>query len=84
MASLERSKAATAGENMITNAIGKRTVVSLLKPFADFADPSRNAPRDMIITHGSPVVNGYLTMGHCYDAADAIALIEAIIAMDTP
>jgi len=53
-----------------------RTVVSILKPFADYADPHRKVPREMVITNGSPMAKRQLTMGDCYDAKDAIDVIE--------
>jgi hypothetical protein len=47
-------------------------LVARLKVFADFADSQRRMPRDLVITNGSSMAKRQLTMGDCYDAADAI------------
>jgi hypothetical protein len=48
-------------------------LVAKLKVFADFADPHRKMPRELVISHGSPIAKRQLTMGDCYDAVDAVA-----------
>jgi hypothetical protein len=59
----------------MTDTIRSRTILSLLQPFADFADPTRRMPRELVITKGSPWAKLQLTMGDCYDAADAVEAI---------
>lgn len=60
----------------MTEDISKRTIKSILKPFADFADPTRRFSRDLKITAGSSIARRQLTMGDCYDAADALHHID--------
>lgn len=42
------------------------------KPFADYADQNRKFPRGGQISHGSSRARKQLTMGDCYDLADAL------------
>lgn len=51
---------------------GVEAMREALKPFASFADPTRKVPRGMPVTVGSRIARRQLTMGDCYDAADAL------------
>lgn len=42
------------------------------KPFTDYADQNRKFPRGGQISHGSSQARKQLTMGDCYDLADAL------------
>lgn len=57
-----------------SNAI--KTLSDALKPFAEYGDKNRKFPRGVQITHGSSQAKRQLTMGDCYDAADALKAIE--------
>lgn len=48
----------------------------VIKPFAEFADPTNRLPPDFTITGGSPMAKRQLTMGHCYDAREWIKAAE--------
>lgn len=48
-------------------------LVEALRPFADYADPRCAAPDDLVITQGSGFAKRQLTMGDCYNAAEALA-----------
>ncbi len=43
-----------------------------LKPFAGYADPRHVVPGSMVITNGSTLANGQLTMADCYHARTAL------------
>lgn len=43
-----------------------------LRPFADYADPSRRIRPDHVLTAGSQLAKRQLTMGDCYAARDAL------------
>lgn len=48
-----------------------------LRPFADFADPRGVVPADFVITQGSSMAKRQLTMGDCYEALAALAVVPA-------
>lgn len=49
-----------------------KTARDALRPFADYADPSRRIRPDFVLTAGSPLAKRQLTMGDCYAAHDAV------------
>lgn len=53
-----------------------KPLVDALKPFAEYGAMNRKFPRGGQITHGSSMAKKQLTMGNCYDAADALKVIE--------
>jgi len=50
--------------------------VEALKPFANFCDKYQRMPETMVITNGSPHAKKQLTIGDCYRAFDALALLS--------
>lgn len=51
-------------------------LLTVLKPFAEYADPRNKFPESLKITNGSGFARQQLTMGDCYRARDAINIHE--------